>query len=288
MFSKYRGSHHRMVYLWPLLIAVMFGLLNACTASSSQVILDGQTIFSANCNSCHTIGGGNLAGPDLKGITDRLSQQWLVDFITDPNQLLASGDPIVNDLLKQYNYVVMPNMGLTRSQILAVLTFIKAESGVAVVPTPGATPGGELLPGDPENGKKLFLGQVHLKNGGPFCIGCHGIDDTGILGGGTLGPNLTNAYTKYGDVGLEQILSNLPFLTMRPIFSNNSPTVDERADLRAFMKASAGKPEVNKELVIFGISGAGFLAAIVFIAVLWRNRLQGVRRQLLDRMRGKK
>ena len=287
MLSKFRGLRHWRKYLWLLVLGAVLGFVSACTTPRSQILLDGQAIFKANCSSCHTIGGGNLAGPDLKGVTEREGQKWLVNFISDPNQMITSGDARANELLKQFNYVVMPNMGLSRDQVSAVITFITAESGLVIAPTPGGTPEGGLILGNPENGKAIFLGEVHLKNGGPFCIGCHSIDNTGILGGGTLGPNLTDAYIKYGDVGLEGILSNLPFLTMRPIFSNNTLTVDERADLRAFLMASAGMPQVNKEALIIAISLAGFLAAIVLIAFIWRNRLQGVRWQLVQKSRRK-
>lgn len=288
MIPKIRGWQHWKKLLWLVALLIISGVLEACRTSRSQIILDGQSIFKANCSSCHTIGGGKLAGPDLKGVITQQSQKWLVDFISDPNLLITSGDPTANSLLAQYNYVFMPNMGLTQPQILAVLAYIEAESGVKVIATPSGTPGVGLLAGNPDNGRAIFLGQIQLTNGGPFCIGCHSINDTGILGGGTLGPNLTEAYNKYGDVGLEGILSNLPFLTMRPIFSNNTLTVNERADVRAFIKSSAEKPQVNNELLIIGISLAGFLSAILLIAILWRNRLQGVRRQLLQRARTKK
>lgn len=287
MISKILNSLYYTHRLWLLILGVMLGLISACTPRA-QVILDGQSIFNANCNSCHTIGGGNLAGPDLKSVTDKESEQWLVNFISGPNQLITSGDQRANDLLRQYNFVVMPNMGLSKDQILAVLAYIKAESSVHVINTPATTPGVGLIAGNPENGKAIFLGQVHLTNGGPFCIGCHSIDDTGILGGGTLGPNLTEAYTKYGDVGLEGILSNLPFMTMRPLFANNTLTENERADIRAFIKASVGKPQVSKEPIIITISLAGFVAAMALSAFLWRNRLEGVRRPLIERSKNRK
>ncbi len=283
-------SKARKLVRWQMVTCLLFALFllaiaSACARSQANISLDGQSIFTANCSSCHTIGRGNLAGPDLKGVTAQQDQQWLINFISNPDQVITSGDTLANRLLQEFNYVVMPNMGLTREQIIAVLTYIQAESGT-IVPTPVA--GAGLPAGDAKNGEAIFLGEVKLKNGGPFCIGCHRIDDTGLLGGGTLGADLTNAYTKYGDAGLEGILSNLPFLTMRPIFSNHTLTANERADIRAFLKASAGQPEVNKEPLVIGISLAGFLALMALIAFVWRDRLQGVRQELVKRARARK
>jgi hypothetical protein len=75
---------------------------------------------------------------------------------------------------------------------------------------------------------------------------------------------------------------------MRPIFSNHTPTSSERADIRAFLKESAGKPIVNKEPWIIIISLVGFGAILIAFAFIWRNRLQGVRKELLNNYRAKK
>ncbi len=261
--------------------------LAACTSSTNKITLDGGIVFNANCSPCHTIGRGNLAGPDLKGVTDQQSEQWLENFISNPDQVITSADPTAIKLLQQFNYVVMPNLGLTPQQVKAVIAYIKAESGVVVAPSQ-TTQGVGLPTGNAENGKASSVGDVHLKNGGPFCIGCHTIDDTTILGGGTLGPDLTDAYIKYGDTGLEGILSNLPFLSMSPIYSNHSLTTDEKADLRAYMKLVAGQPHVNKEPIIIAISLAGFAAAMLVIGFVWRNRLQPVRKGLIEAYRAQK
>ncbi len=266
---------------------VFIASLAGCSQRYNAAALDGQSIFASNCSACHTIGGGNLAGPDLKGATEQQSQQWLLDFISNPDGVITAGDPTANNLLREFNYVVMPNMGLTTDQILAVIGYIQAESALTVRPTPATTPGGTLPQGDAQVGRAIFLGFVHLKNGAPFCIGCHNIDNTGILGGGTLGPNLTGAYSTYGDAGLEGILSNLPFLTMRPVYANNTFTEQEKADLRAFMKSVSGTPQVNREGEIIAISLAGFLAIMAVFAVAWRNRLRSVRQQLVERERRK-
>ncbi len=282
-FLERRGFPILLILGLSLVMATLVG----CSSRYNASAFNGQALFAANCSACHTIGGGTLAGPDLKGVTGQQSQQWLVDFISNPDQVITSRDPAAAKLLMEFNYEVMPTVGLTRNQILAVLAYIQAESALTVHPTQVGTPAVNLLPGNAENGKALFLGWAHLENGAPFCIGCHSINNTGFLGGGTLGPNLTNMYAQFGDAGLEGILSNLPFLTMRPIYANNPITDEEKADIRAFMKSVSGEPTVNKEPLVIGISLAGFLGIMLVIAFYWRNRLRTVRRELVDRPGGR-
>lgn len=286
MTSKIRALRRRPILSFTGFLIIVLIYLSGCSSRYNASTLDGQSIFASNCTACHTIGGGNLAGPDLKGVTEQQSQQWLVSFISNPDQVITARDATANALLRKYNYIVMPNMGLTTNQVLAVIGYIQKESSLTERPTPVTTPGISLLQGNPANGKAIFLGTVHLQNGAPFCIGCHVINDTGILGGGTLGPNLTNAYSTYGDAGLEGILSNLPFLTMRPIYANNTLTEQEKADLRAFMKSVDGSPQVNKEPLIIGISLVGTLIIMVGFAIVWRNRLRTVRQELVKRAKG--
>ena len=57
--------------------------------------------------SCHTIGGGRLTGPDLKGVTERADEAWLVDFILDPKGVIDSGDPYAAELLREARGVYM-------------------------------------------------------------------------------------------------------------------------------------------------------------------------------------
>jgi mono/diheme cytochrome c family protein len=70
------------------LIVLMLALL-APGASLGQDIAE---LFRQNCTSCHTIGGGRLTGPDLKGVFERQQREWLVQFILDPRAILDSGD----------------------------------------------------------------------------------------------------------------------------------------------------------------------------------------------------
>lgn len=142
------------------------------------------------------------------------------------------------------------------------------------------------LAGNAENGRKLFMGSAHFQHYGPPCMGCHNVGENGLLGGGALGPNLTNVSTRRSQAEILGILSNTESVispVMQPIYTDTPLTAQEQADLLAFLGASVGQPESDKELLVIGISLAGFVAAVVLIGVVYRGRLRGVRKSLLKK-----
>ena len=72
---------------------------------------------------------------------------------------------------------------------------------------------------------------------------------------------------------------------MVPIYADHPLTPEEQADLRAYIQAAAGQPQANTELLVLALSLAGFLAAMIGIGIIWRRRLRGVRRPLVDQGR---
>ena len=66
----------------------------------------------------------------------------------------------------------------------------------------------EIAAGNIAHGRNLFMGYAHFQNDGPPCMGCHSVGQNGLLGGGAMGPDLTNVTTKRSQVDLASILSN--------------------------------------------------------------------------------
>ena len=143
-----------------------------------------------------------------------------------------------------------------------------------------------IAAGNVDNGRDLFMGYAHFENDGPPCMGCHSVGENGLLGGGAMGPNLTNVSTKRSQDELVSILSNSGTVispVMQPIFTEHPLTENEQADLITFMKSSVGQPESDKELLVIGISLAGFVGAVMLLGFVYRGRLQGVRKALVER-----
>ncbi|MDP2936336.1 MAG: cytochrome c [Dehalococcoidia bacterium] len=281
MWTRHRG----------LIVLALFCLLAAATGSQlwgapiARSADEGQTLFEQRCVACHTIGGGKLVGPDLKGVTARRDRAWLVRFISAPDQVLAQKDPIATQLLQEYGNVPMPNLGLTNEQVTAIITYLGGTAGGAAAPA-GQAAAQPMGAGDPVIGKDLFIGSIRFQNGGPPCMACHSIAGIGALGGGALGPDLTGAFGKFGDTGINSVLATLPFPTMNPIFGKALLTADEQASLKAFFQAAsvAERPaEAVGQLSILAVVGAAILILIAHL--FFSRRLAQVRRPMVSSRR---
>jgi mono/diheme cytochrome c family protein len=245
----------------------------------------GGAIFSSKCAACHTIGKGKTVGPDLKGITTTENPAWLAKWVASPSTLIKAGDPTATKLVKQYP-LQMPDLGLSSADVTAVLAYIAQQSGSA--PAKGAAapvPAAALPPGDAAVGREFFVGSDRFHNGGPPCMSCHSISGIGALGGGTLGPDLTEAYQKYGgDAGLASFLTSVPTPTMSAVWSKTPLTPQEIANLTAFIKEGAVSQRPLGAIGKLALLAAIGVAILVLIAALyWRKRLLGVRIPLVDR-----
>ena len=84
----------------------------------------GKSLFqNKGCTACHTIGKGKLAGPDLAGVTQRRSIDWLKRWLKDPPAMIGS-DSVADAMVVEFKNVKMPNMKLNDSDIQALLNFL--------------------------------------------------------------------------------------------------------------------------------------------------------------------
>jgi len=83
------------------------------------------------CKACHTIGGGNLVGPDLKGVTERRDEAWLIKFIQNSQALIQSGDADAIQVFEEFNKIPMPPHTYTEDQIKDILLYIKNDGKIA-------------------------------------------------------------------------------------------------------------------------------------------------------------
>jgi len=252
-------------------------------------LIEGKLIYDSNCAACHTIGEGKRAGPNLKGVNARREAEWLKRWIIEPDILLAEGDPIATELKQKYNNIPMPNFGITEKQAENVLAYIAYESGEYPFPeTEEVQPTlltEEPAVGVPAIGRALFTGQKSLANGGTHCISCHSTSEIGGLGGGSLGPDLTKVYSRFGgEMGVTPVLLSLPFPTMQGIFSKQPLIETEAAHLAAyFAQTDSLEEKPSMDYVISGISVFGFIILYILIHLIWRKRLTGVRKPLVGR-----
>ena len=97
-------------------------------ADAKPIQIDrGGYVFQTRCVGCHTIGKGDLVGPDLAGVTARRDRDWLSRYVYAPDEVLASGDPIATALFAKYRRIRMPNLELDRDDVFAVLAFLEEQ-----------------------------------------------------------------------------------------------------------------------------------------------------------------
>lgn len=291
-------SHSRAGVSGALLVAgVAFVLLILLAGSPVRVAAAplgqdagaGEQTFKTKCVSCHTIGGGKLVGPDLKGVTTQRDSAWLKQFIAAPDKVIASGDPIATQLLAEYNNIQMPNLGLSAREVDDLLAYLTAQDGPAGAEgAPGTTQPAPAPPpapvGDAVHGAQLFTGGARLQAGGTPCIACHSVEGTAFLGGGALGPDLTQVYTRYGgDPGLSAALAGLPFPTMQSIFNSRPLTPVEQADLLAFFAAAdQGRTPRTQAYLLASLGvGAGLVGALfIGMTFFWPRQRQSIAQRL--------
>jgi cytochrome c553 len=159
----------------------------------------------------------------------------------------------------------------------ALLAYLENPGGVIASSSAAVA----LPPGDSARGEAFFIGATSLQNGAPACMSCHSTAGVSPLGGGTLGPDLTNVHERYGEAGLTQTLQNLPFPTMQGVFGERPLTDNEVADLSAYFARAnqAAAQALNYNFVLIGL--VGFLVLLLIGQLLWRKRLKEVRKPLL-------
>lgn len=91
----------------------------------SPAAAEGEKLFKANCVSCHAM-DRKVIGPALKDVHTRRSEEWLVKWIRNNEQLRKSGDKDAIAVFNEYNQVAMNNFeNLSEDQVKTLVTYFK-------------------------------------------------------------------------------------------------------------------------------------------------------------------
>lgn len=272
----------RFCRLIPLVIGV-FLFLNLSLKAQN-----GEALFRKNCSACHSVGDGRLVGPDLKGVTTKRSESWIIKFVTSSQSLIKSGDADAVAIFEEFNKIQMPDQALSEPEIKDVMAYIASKgsvdataSGSDTAALKSAQPAGKstdlATAEDISLGQRIFDGSQSLTNGGASCISCHNVASDRVMPGGMLAKDLTTVHTRMGgDVGLAGILNAPPFPAMTQSYQNNPLTEDEIYALSAFLN----KVDKESSSVEFKASlnpllkwgSIGLVCWIAFIFIVWANR----------------
>jgi len=231
--------------------------------------------FAEKCATCHSIGGGRKVGPDLLGVNQRRTQEWVENFIKSPSTAIDGGDPVANQLFKEYG-IRMPELGLNASDISGLWAYLSActEKGGCQPVSLGPKWGTDGNADEIASGKALFFGENRFAKGGAPCFICHNVRDAAVMGGGTLGPDLTFVYARLGERDLEPQLAGMTTPVMNAVYAATPLTDTERFELKSyFAQLSRNGTPSRKEnnFLWLGLEGMG-LALGGFVLAWGRNR----------------
>ncbi len=258
---------------------------------------DTAAFFQQNCGACHSIGGGRLVGPDLQGVLQRKDRKWLLAFMENPQAALDSGGAYGKKILEESNGMVMPAVaGLDRAKAGELLDWIDAQSKPA-----GASPQAGTVPAPPEPsfkpadiamGREIVLGTRTLANGGSPCISCHAFSGLPMLGGGSLGPDLTHEFKRLGGRRAVTGWLTAPATpTMQSVYKTRALQPEEILALTAYLESVSETKDAaptNGSRIFFLLGFGGCLMALVSMNFFWNKRFVAVRRPLVaGRERGR-
>lgn len=89
---------------------------------------NGQKVYDVKCASCHKLSEEKLVGPGWTGVTQRRTPDWILNFITNTEEMLAK-DPEAQAQL-EICLVRMPNQNLSDDEALSVFEFMRKNDGV--------------------------------------------------------------------------------------------------------------------------------------------------------------
>ncbi len=88
----------------------------------------GNAIYDVKCSSCHKLTDEKLVGPGWKGVTTRYTAPWIMNFITNPDEMLNI-DPKAQAQL-EICLVRMPNQNLADEEARQLLEFMRKNDGI--------------------------------------------------------------------------------------------------------------------------------------------------------------
>lgn len=86
---------------------------------------EGKEIFTANCKACHSIGSGDVVGPDLEGIAERRDPEWIKNFILNSQKMVAEGDEQAVEVFNKYHKIAMPGHNFSGEELNSLLSYME-------------------------------------------------------------------------------------------------------------------------------------------------------------------
>jgi mono/diheme cytochrome c family protein len=91
------------------------------------MVKKGSSIYDVKCSSCHKLTDEKLVGPGWKGVTDRRAPEWIMNFVTNTDEMLNKNQEA--QAMLEVCMVRMPNQNLKDDEARDVLEFMRKNDG---------------------------------------------------------------------------------------------------------------------------------------------------------------
>ena len=146
-------------FFWTIPFLITLALLLVSNTSFSQK--SGEELYTMNCAACHRTDEGKLVGPGLKGINEKRSQEWLLKWIKNSQELIASGDQDAVAVFEEFNKLQMINYTMfSDAEIVSILEYvdeINLSSGVDVASNDPSSSPTATTTANPQASKEMLL-----------------------------------------------------------------------------------------------------------------------------------
>ncbi|MDZ4804121.1 MAG: c-type cytochrome [Candidatus Eisenbacteria bacterium] len=244
------------------ILALLSALVEAGPASC-QSLDPTAAAFLTRCAGCHTLDGTRLTGPSLTHVA-----AW-------SNEVLR---PAIGRMEKHVGPLGLEDLDSLSAFLRATDALVRFKREEERVRARFAL---ELAPPNAAIGEQLFFGRKVLDKRGLACVACHAAGGRG----GSLGPDLTDAFVRLGETPLRSGIENAAYPVMAPHYRQHPIARQEAAHLVAYFAtldpAAPRAPAPNH----LALGGGG--ALIVFAGLfLYYDRRRPLRRGADQKGRG--
>lgn len=94
----------------------------------ASLAVSGSKVYGVKCGSCHKLTDERLVGPGWKGVTGRHKPEWILNFVTNTDEMITK-DPKAQAQL-EICLVRMPNQNISDVDAMSLLEFMRKNDGI--------------------------------------------------------------------------------------------------------------------------------------------------------------
>lgn len=105
-----------------------FTKVEVSASLDAAMAANGEKVYGVKCGSCHKLSEEKLVGPGWRGVTSRHTAEWIMNFVTNTDEMLNK-DPKAQAQL-EICLVRMPNQNLSDDEARSLYEFMRKNDGV--------------------------------------------------------------------------------------------------------------------------------------------------------------